>query len=85
MTTGTKATDSKLGQVQKAIGYWEVCLDDARDAACKEDECKQEIKGLRVMCLHCPAMDLCERCEMIASLDHPHEHVFRIITTPNEA
>jgi hypothetical protein len=45
------------------------------------DRCKQEIKGLRISCIHCPAMDLCERCETTATLSHPHEHVFRVFST----
>lgn len=48
------------------------------------DRCRQEIRGLRVSCLHCPAQDLCERCEIEATPKHPHDHVFRVFTSLSE-
>ena len=44
------------------------------------DRCKKEIKGLRFSCVHCPSVDLCERCEVEGTLDHPRDHVWRIIS-----
>ena len=44
------------------------------------DRCHKEIVGLRFSCMHCPAVDFCEKCEMEATLEHNKNHVFRIIS-----
>jgi hypothetical protein len=48
------------------------------------DRCKKEIKGLRFSCVHCPSVDLCERCEVDGTLNHPRDHVWRIISELSE-
>eukprot|EP00727_Mastigamoeba_balamuthi_P010373 m51a1_g5959 hypothetical protein (437) ;mRNA; f:159750-161856 len=48
------------------------------------DSCHTEIVGLRFTCVNCPALDLCERCETEATLAHPNDHVFHVITNPED-
>lgn len=48
------------------------------------NKCGDEIKGLRFTCIHCPCYDLCEKCEAEGSLEHPKEHIWRIISDPFE-
>jgi len=48
-------------------GEWIVC-----------DNCQKNIIGLRFMCIHCAAYNLCEDCEY--KVDHPH--VFKVLQKP---
>lgn len=48
------------------------------------NRCGDEIKGLRFTCIHCPCYDLCEKCEMEGTLEHPKDHIWRIISNPFE-
>ena len=54
------------------------------------DLCRTEITGLRLECLNCPSVNICEvcdrRCMFSSSSSSPHkdgEHIFRIVKTDN--
>ncbi|CAF0999228.1 unnamed protein product [Didymodactylos carnosus] len=56
------------------------------------DNCKEEIRGIRFVCIHCPTLTFCEKCEQQQSLEHHNEntfngekqHVFKLITKRGE-
>lgn len=47
------------------------------------DACKEPIKGLRITCVHCPAVDFCESCEVTETLKHKKDHIFKVLTSPD--
>jgi hypothetical protein len=50
------------------------------------DGCRtMHIRGPRLHCIHCPEYNLCMDCDFQSSVEHPKDHVFEVLFTPESA
>jgi hypothetical protein len=70
---------------------WSLVSKVYRRVSSRCDACRNNVQGICFVCIHCPSLIFCEKCEQRQTLEHANQirqegkqqHVFQLITRPD--